>query len=76
VGGSLNEALWQPAVSVELSALELMDLVDADLLRAANAARTRQHEVQQFHETRAGALRQTVATIAPHLLAPKEADST
>lgn len=71
----MNEALWQPAVSVELSALELLDLVDAHLLRAANAARTGQHEVQQFHKTRAGELRQKVATVAPHLLVSKGTDT-
>ena len=64
----MSGPLWQPAVNVQLSALELMDLVDAHLLRARNAATGGQHEAQQFHESRAGELRQGVADIAPHLL--------
>ncbi len=75
MGDGVNEPLWQPAVSVELTALELLDLVDAHLLRAANAARNGQGEVQRLHEARAGELRQKVASVAPHLLVPDGTDT-
>ena len=66
----MNDPLRQPTVTIQLSALELMDLMDAHLLRARNAAARGQAEVQQFHEDRAAELRQRVASLAPHLLTP------
>jgi hypothetical protein len=64
----MDESLWHPALTVALSAFELLDLADSHLLRAASAARSGAAEVQQFHEARAGYLRERLATIAPHLL--------
>jgi hypothetical protein len=74
MGTSTKEALWQPALNIELSPLELIDLADAHLSRAMNAARNCQPEAQQFHEARAGYLREGLASIAPQLLTPQDED--
>ena len=66
----MSDPLWRPTVNVQLSAHELLDLVDAHLLRARNAATSGRAEVQQFHERRAAELRQQVTSVAPHLLTP------
>ena len=63
-------ALPQPSLTLELSALELLDLADSHLLRATSAARAGDDDTQLFFEARASYLRQRVAAIAPHLLVP------
>lgn len=63
--------LPQPSLTLELSALELLDLADSHLLRAANATRSGERDKHLFFEARASYLRQRVAAIAPHLLAPE-----
>lgn len=62
-------SLPQPSLTLELSALELLDLADSHLLRAANAMDKGESDIHLFFEARASYLRQKVMA-APHLLTP------
>ena len=59
-----------PSLKVEIAAVELEVLIEHHDAYGAQAAINHEHETEIFHAARASCLRQRLAAIAPHRLAP------
>lgn len=63
--------LPQPALTVDIAAVELEVLIKHHDSYAVEAATNHNHEVELFHLARASYLRQRLAQVVPHRLTPE-----